>query len=103
MLLAPCLPLLAHTLPSAHTHAVSIGLCSPQVSHFNKIDMLGHFRMVGEDRIITVERKSDQSSEFMGELMHACYQVLPLARHNKIYTAATDFWHHALGHSSTRF
>ena len=35
--------------------------------------------------------------------MHECYQVLPLARHNKIYTAATDFWDQALGHSSTRF
>ena len=35
--------------------------------------------------------------------MHGFYQVLPLARHNKIYTAAADFWHQALGHSSTRF
>ena len=59
--------------------------------------------MVGEDGIITVQRKSDHSPVFIAELIHACYQVLPLARHNKIYTAATDFWHQALGHSSTRF
>ena len=48
-------------------------------------------------------RKSDHSPVFIAELMHGCYQVLPLARHSKIYTAATDFWHQALGHSPTRF
>ena len=70
---------------------------------WSKIDILGSFRMVGEDGIITVQRKSDHSPVFIAELMHGCYQVLPLARHNKIYTAATDFWQQALGHSSTRF
>ena len=65
--------------------------------------MLGRFRMVGEDAIITVQRKSDHSPVFIAELMHGCYQVLPLACHNKIYTAATDFWHQASVHSSTRF
>ena len=65
--------------------------------------MLGRFRMVGEDGIITVGRKSDHSAVFIAELMYGRYQVLPLARHNKIYTAATDFWHQALGHSSTHF
>ena len=40
---------------------------------------------------------------FIAELMHGYYQVLALAHHNKIYTAATDFWQQALGHSSTRF
>ena len=68
-----------------------------------KIDMLGRFRMVGEDGVITVECKSDHCPVFIAELMHGCYQVQPLARHNKIYTAATDFWHQALQHSSTRF
>ena len=65
--------------------------------------MVGHLRMVGEDGIITVQRKSDHSPVFIAEVMHGCYQVLPRARHNKIYTAATDFWQQALGHSSTRF
>ena len=54
--------------------------------------MLGRFRMVGEDGIITVQRKSDHSPVLIAELMHGCYQVLPLARYNKINTAATDFW-----------
>ena len=65
--------------------------------------MLGRFRMLGEDSINTVQRKSDHFPVFLVELMHECYQVLPLARQNEIYTAATDFWHRALGHSSTRF
>ena len=56
-----------------------------------KIDMLCSFRMVGEDGIITVLCKSDPYPVFIADLMHGCYQVLPLARHNKIYTAATDF------------
>ena len=70
---------------------------------WRKIDMLARFRMVGEDGIITHQRKCDHSAVFIAELMHGWYQVLPLACHNKIYTAATDFWHQALGHSSTRF
>ena len=57
---------------------------------WRKIDILGRFRMVGEDGIITVQRQSDHSPVFIAELMHGCYQVLPLPRHNKIYTAATD-------------
>ena len=69
----------------------------------SKIDILCCFRMVHEDGFITVQRKSDHSPVFIAELMHGCYQVLPLARHNKIYTAATDFWQQALGYSSTRF
>ena len=68
-----------------------------------KIDMRGRFRMIGEDGIITVQRKSDHCPVFIAELMQECYLVLPLARHHKIYTAATDFWHQALVHSSTRF
>ena len=69
---------------------------------WRKIDMLGRFRMVGEDGLITVQRKSDHSPLVIAELMHGCHQVLPLAYHNKIYNAATDFGHEALGHSSTR-
>ena len=65
--------------------------------------MLGRFRMVGEDSIIGVQRKSALSPVFIAELMHGCYQVLPVARHNNIYTAATDFWHQALVPSSTLF
>ena len=37
---------------------------------WRKIDMLGRFRMVGEDGIITVQCKSDHSPVFMTELMH---------------------------------
>ena len=65
--------------------------------------MLARFRMVAEDSIITVQRKSDHTSLFIAELMHGCYQVLPLACSNKIYTVATDFWHEGLGHSLIRF
>ena len=44
---------------------------------WRKIDMLGCFRMVGEDCIITVQPKSDHSPVFIAEIMHECYQVLP--------------------------
>ena len=57
-----------------------------------KIDVLGRFRMVREDGIITVLRKSDPAAVVIAELMHGCQQVLPLARPDQIYTAATDFW-----------
>ena len=57
-----------------------------------KIDMLGRFRMVAEDCIITVQCKSDHSPLVIAELMDECYQVLRLACHNEIYTAAADFW-----------
>ena len=67
-----------------------------------KIDMLGHFPMVGEDGIIKVQCKSNHSPVCIRESIHGCYQVLPLARHNKIFTAATDFWQQALAHSTTR-
>ena len=70
---------------------------------WRKIDMLCRFRMLDEDGIIPVQRKSDHSAVFIAELMHGYYQVLPLARYYKIYTAATDFWHKALGPSSIRF
>ena len=65
--------------------------------------MLGRFGMVGEDGIIRVERKCVHAPVFKAELMHGFYQVLPLACHNQIYTAATEFWHQALGYSATRF
>ena len=61
-----------------------------------KIEMQGRYRMVGEDGIITVECKSDHIAIYITELMYGCFQVLPLARHNKIYTATSDFWHPAL-------
>ena len=65
--------------------------------------MLRRFRMVGEDSIITVQRKCDHTAVFIAQLMHACYHVLPLARNDKIYSTATDFGHQGLVHSSTRF
>ena len=69
---------------------------------WRQIDMLACFRMVGVDGIITVQSKSNPYPISIAELMHGCYQVLHLARYNKIYIVATDFWHQAVGHSSTR-
>ena len=66
-------------------------------------DLLRHFRMVGDHSMITVQCKSDPSPVFSAEVIHACYQVLPLARHNEIYTAATHFWEQPLVHASTCF
>ena len=68
-----------------------------------KIAMQGRYRMVGADDIITVEYKSDYSHGFIARFIHGCDQLLPLADHNKINTAASDFWYQALWHSSTRF
>ena len=75
----------------------------PHLIFWRKSNMLSCFRIVGEDGFITVLPKSDHSAVFIAELMHGCYQVLSLARHNKMYTAATDFGHPALGHSAPRF
>ena len=47
---------------------------------WTKIDVLGRFQIVGEDGIITVQRKSDHSTVFIAEFKYGCYQVLPLAR-----------------------
>ena len=65
--------------------------------------MRGRFRIVVEYSIITVQHKSGHSPVFITELMHRCYQVLPLTYPDKICTTPTDFWHQALGHSSTGF
>ena len=70
---------------------------------WTRIDMLGHFRMIGQHDMIIVQRKSDRLPLLIGQLMQGCYQVPPLRRHNEIYTAATDFWHQALAHSSPHF
>ena len=59
--------------------------------------------MVGEDGVNIVPHKSDHCPVFIAELMHGCYEVLPLVCHNEINTAATDFWHQVFGHYSTRF
>ena len=68
-----------------------------------KIDILCDWLIVGEVGIITVKRKCEPSPVIIAESMHVCYQVLRFARHNKIYTAATDFCHQASAHSSTPF
>ena len=39
---------------------------------WRKIDMLGRFRMVGEDGMITIQRICDLSPVFIAELMHGC-------------------------------
>ena len=64
-----------------------------------EFDVLGGFRMVGEDGIITVPYKSDHSPLCIAKVLHGCCQVLPLACHNKRYPRATDFWHQGLGQS----
>ena len=68
-----------------------------------KIDELGRFRMVGEDGVINIIQKVDKAIVFSASLQCGSYQVHPIVRHGKIYIAATDFWHLALGHTSTYF
>ncbi|MHB8545134.1 MAG: DDE-type integrase/transposase/recombinase, partial [Leptospirales bacterium] len=70
---------------------------------WRKIDELGNFRMIGESGVIDIIRKVDNAIVFSATLQHGSYQVNPIVRHGKIYIAATDFWHQALGHTSTRF
>ena len=40
-----------------------------------KLEMLGRFRVVAEDGIITVQGKSDHTYIVIAESMHGCYQV----------------------------
>lgn len=65
--------------------------------------MRGCIRMVGEDSIIPVPYISDLSALFPCELSHRYYQVLPLAHHNKIYAAPTNFGSQVLVHYSACF
>ena len=68
-----------------------------------KIDILGRFRMIGKDDIITAQCKYAHSGVLIGDKMYECYQVRPVAYHDKIYTTATNFWVKAWSHSSPCF
>jgi len=59
--------------------------------------------MIGEDSIIEVRKKSDNSVVISATLEHGFYQVYPIVKHGKIYTASIEYWHKALGPTSTRF
>ena len=69
---------------------------------WRKIDELGRFRMIGENGIIDIIRKDDNAIVFSASLQHGSYQVYPIIHHGKIYIAATDFRHQALGYTYTR-
>jgi len=75
----------------------------PCLISWRKIDVLGHFRMVGEDGVISVIKKAHNCVVISASLEHVSYQVYPIVRQGTIYMAATEFWHQALGHSSPRF
>jgi len=70
---------------------------------WRKIDDLRMFRMIGENGIIEVREKSDNSVVISAALEHGSYQVYPIVKHGKIYSASIEYWHKALGHTSTRF
>src|SRR5437016_5922828 len=78
-------------------HSISL------LTSWRKIDELGHFRMIGENGVIEIRNKINDSVIISALLMHGSYQVLLIVRHGKIYVAATDFWHMAPGHFSTHF
>ena len=59
--------------------------------------------MFGKDGIISVKMNSDDSVVLQATLEYGAYQVFPIVQHGQIYITGTDFWHQALGHSSTRY
>jgi len=46
---------------------------------------------------------SDGSVVLQATLEYGAYQVFPIVQYGQIYITGTDFWHQALGHSSTRY
>ena len=69
---------------------------------WRKFDEAGLFWLFGKDWKIEVRNKEDNEVIWLASLEHGAYQVFPIVQHGKIYITATDFWHQALGHSSTR-
>jgi len=59
--------------------------------------------MLREDGIIEVTKKSDNLVVFSATLEHGSYQVYSIVKYEKIYSASIEYWHKALGHSSTPF
>jgi len=68
-----------------------------------KIDEIRMFRMIREDGVIEVRKKSDNSVVISAALEHGSYQVYRIMKHGKIYSASIEYWHKALGHTSTPF
>ena len=46
---------------------------------------------------------SDDSVVLQAILEYGTYQVFLIVQHSQIYITGTDFWHQALGHSSTHY
>jgi len=70
---------------------------------WRKFDETGLFYMFGKDGIISVKMNSDNSVVLQATLEHGTYQVFSIVQHGQIYITSTDFWHQALGQSSTRY
>jgi len=70
---------------------------------WRKFDETGLFYMFGKDGIISVKMNSDDSVVLQATLEHGAYQVFRIVQHGQIYITGTEFWHQALGHSSTRY
>jgi len=59
--------------------------------------------MIGEDGIIEVRKKSDNSVVISATFKYSSYQVYFIVKYGKIYSVSIEYWHKALGHTSTRF
>jgi len=70
---------------------------------WRKFDETGLFYMFGKDESISVKMNSDDLVVLQAILEHSAYQVFPIVQHGQIYITGTDFWHQALGHSSTEY
>ena len=56
-----------------------------------KIDKSRRFSVTGEDKVINIISKFDNTIVFSASLQHGSYHVFPIVHHRKIYIAATDF------------
>jgi len=70
---------------------------------WRKFDKTGLFYIFGKDGIISVKMNSDDSVVLQATLEPSAYQVFHIVQYGQIYITGTDFWHQALGHSSTRY
>ena len=61
-----------HSIPLADVANEPDWIKAPLIS-CRKIDILGHFQMIGKDDIITPECKSDHSGVVIMDKMRACY------------------------------
>ena len=70
---------------------------------WRQFDEMGLFSLFGKNGKLEVRKNEDDSVVMLASLEHGAYQVLPIVQHGQIYITGTDFWHQALGHSSTRY